>query len=48
MLLYCNDNALTVLPALPAGLLQLSCDGNELTALPTLPPPKVIREALPK
>ena len=35
-LLYCQNNQLTVLPALPAALKSLYCENNELAVLPTL------------
>ena len=35
--LHCNENALTVLPALPNSLLELQCHYNAITSLPTLP-----------
>jgi type IX secretion system substrate protein len=35
--LYCEDNALTTLPALPNTLTQLFCDRNHITSIPNLP-----------
>ncbi len=35
--LYCNNNILTSLPALPSKLTTLSCSNNKLTSLPQLP-----------
>ncbi|MEY4926145.1 MAG: leucine-rich repeat protein, partial [Bacteroidota bacterium] len=35
--LYCNNNQLTSLPALPATLQYLYCYNNQLTSLPALP-----------
>jgi hypothetical protein len=36
-ILYCSENELTSLPALPSGLTTLSCSHNQLTSLPALP-----------
>lgn len=36
-LLYCNNNLLTTIPALPPSLRQLRCFANQLTSLPALP-----------
>ncbi|MEG0662077.1 MAG: hypothetical protein RR472_02250, partial [Anaerovoracaceae bacterium] len=35
--LYCKDNKLTTIPALPDSLLLLDCTGNNLVSLPKLP-----------
>ncbi|MCL2495350.1 MAG: leucine-rich repeat domain-containing protein [Oscillospiraceae bacterium] len=35
--LYCHNNKLTALPALPSNLRALGCDYNQITALPALP-----------
>ena len=35
--LYCNDNSISSLPALPKQLTALCCSNNKLTALPILP-----------
>jgi|ERR1700740_1713679 len=35
--LYCSNNSLTTLPALPNTIIELDCGFNQLTSLPVLP-----------